>query len=101
MRPASGISSPLSDRSTVVFPDPEGPMSATTWPVCTSRSMERSTSWSPKDFLRPATLSSAPPVTGTAGVVGSVRDIAVQPLLQDRLDGGESQADDPVDQPGL
>src|SRR4051794_21644240 len=96
--PLSGVSRPLSDRSTVVFPDPDGPISATTWPAFTSRSMERSTSWSPKDLRRPATVSRVPSFGAAGGVVGSVRDIAVQPLLQEGLDDGEREADDPVDQ---
>src|SRR3954471_21370416 len=91
MRPASGVSSPLRDRSTVVLPEPEGPISATTAPGRTSRSIERSTSWSPKDLRRPLTLSSGAADAVGGWSAGSVGDIAVEPPLQRGLDGGEEQ----------
>src|SRR5919107_5673314 len=97
IRPLSGVSRPLSERSTVVLPDPEGPRSATTWPCVTSRSIERSTTWSPKALRRPVTDSTGP-LRGPVGTAsGSTGDIAVQPLLESGLTGREEQADHPVD----
>jgi hypothetical protein len=55
MTPASGISRALSERSTVVLPEPDGPMSTVTLPAWTSKSIEWSTSWSPKDLASPRT----------------------------------------------
>src|SRR6185312_13095092 len=88
--PASGFSSPFRQRSTVVLPEPEGPMSASTPPASTERSIDFSTSLAPKDFCNPVTCSN-----------GSVGNIAVQPFLDLRLPGGEDQAEHPVDQRGL
>ena len=47
MTPASAWSSALSVRSTVVLPEPDGPMTAVTVPAGTSNEMPRRTSWSP------------------------------------------------------
>jgi hypothetical protein len=48
--PSSIGSSRLVQRSMVDLPDPEAPMSDTTWPASMSRSMPSRTTRSPKDF---------------------------------------------------
>ena len=48
--PRSGTSSAFSERSTVVLPEPDGPMSTVTEPGPTSRSTPRRTWLSPKDL---------------------------------------------------
>ena len=51
--PSVGISSRLTQRSSVLLPEPEEPMMLITSPFSTERSMPRSTSCSPKVFLSP------------------------------------------------
>ena len=68
--PPSGVSSPFSERSTVVLPEPLGPMSTTTSPRRTSRSIERSTSLSPKDLRRPRAVSSGESSGAACGASG-------------------------------
>src|SRR5690606_21380673 len=84
--PASAISKPFRQRSAVVLPDPEGPISATTSPECTVKSMPLSTWFVPKALWRPVTLSS--------GLLG---DILFKPSFNRVLQGREHQADHPVD----
>src|SRR5687768_4493211 len=104
--PASGVSSPFRERSTVVLPEPEGPMSATTLPRRTSRSMSRSTTLLPNALARLRTLSTGfawgLPVEGgrpgEAPAGGLVGDIAVQSLFEGGLSRGQREANDPVDE---
>ena len=57
-------SSRLIVRQSVDVPDPEGPMTTTTSPVSTARSMSRST-WSvPKCWVTPSRVTSGPPGSG-------------------------------------
>ena len=74
--PASGVSSPLSDRSTVVLPEPLGPMSTTTSPRRTSKStpFERPR-FEPKLFDSPVTCSSGRSSAGAGGASGSRRGV--------------------------
>ncbi len=51
--PLVTFSSPAMIRSSVDFPQPEGPTNTTNSPSFTSRSMPCSTSTVPKDFVRP------------------------------------------------
>jgi len=53
--PALGASSSAMQRSSVLLPEPEGPIRHVTWPWGTSRSMPRSTSASPKRLTRALT----------------------------------------------
>src|SRR6478672_2049113 len=95
--PPSGTSSPFRHRSTVVLPEPEGPIRVTTSPRRTVTSMDLRTSWSPKALRSPRTESSgAESGRPASGWPDSVGDIAVQSLLEDGLSAGEDQADDPV-----
>src|SRR5690606_28195325 len=90
--PWFAVSRPLRQRRSVVLPEPDEPMSATTCPSWTVRSTERSTSCVPNDLRRPRTASSA-----GASVPASARDIPVEPPLDPALTGGQREADDPVD----
>ena len=56
--PASGRSRALSERRTVVLPEPDGPISTVTVPAATSKSTPRSTASSPNDFCSPLTVTS-------------------------------------------
>src|SRR5439155_18780919 len=51
--PAVGASSPATSRSSVVFPEPFGPVTTTKSPEATSRSTPRRTRFAPKRFSRP------------------------------------------------
>ncbi len=64
IRPDVGCSSRLTQRSSVDLPEPEGPITQTTSPVSTWKSMPLSTSWSPNDLCRSC--------TSIAGACGSV-----------------------------
>src|SRR5690554_6162278 len=88
--PASGTSSPLRHLSTVVLPDPLGPINATTSPRWMSRSMPFKTSTSPKRLCSPRTSKTR-----------SSCDMAIQPPLERGLPRREHDADDPVDRGGL
>src|SRR6476660_371366 len=103
--PASGVSSPFSERRTVVLPEPDGPIRATTLPRRTSRSMSRSTTLLPNAFARLRTDSTGLACDAAAWGAGprgsSMGDITVQPPFKDGLPGGERQADHPVDQCSL
>ena len=64
--PAVGSSSPARQRSNVDFPQPDGPITTSTSPRASVRSMPRRTGWAPNRFSRPRTvtsgaLSDAPP----------------------------------------
>src|SRR5665647_3054226 len=105
--PPSATSRPFRQRRTVVLPEPDGPIRASTWPRPTVRSTERSTWLSAKLFCSPRTVRrAAPPSAGGGGSSGSVApgraasvgDIAVQSLLEGALCAGQCQADQPVDQ---
>ena len=48
--PDVGVSSRLTQRSSVDLPEPDGPITQTTWPSSTWKSMPLSTSLSPKDL---------------------------------------------------
>src|SRR4051794_40571976 len=91
--PPSGISSPFRQRSTVVLPEPEGPISTSTWPWSTARSMDLSTWLLPKDLRRPVTVSTRPSLRGSESV-----GIPAQPPFQIGLSAGQDQAEDPVHQ---
>ena len=52
IEPLVGCSRRLMQRSIVDLPEPEGPKTTTTSPLCTSRSMSRRTTLSPKAFWR-------------------------------------------------
>ena len=73
--PLVGVSSRFTQRSSVDLPDPDGPMTHTTWPGSTVRSMPWSTSLSPKDLWRSAismacVMASSPcaPPAGRRGI---------------------------------
>ena len=89
MTPASAWSSALSVRSTVVLPEPDGPITAVTVPAGTSNEMPLSTSRSP-NALR------------TSRTVEQIRFVAVighvpfQSRLQPALDERQDHADHPV-----
>src|SRR3954471_23435432 len=101
--PPSGISSPFRQRSTVVLPEPDGPISTSTWPWSTARSMDLSTWLLPKDLRRPVTVSTRPPEgdvpcpSSLLRGLGSV-GIPAQPPFQIGLSAGQGQAEDPVHQ---
>src|SRR6187431_2294918 len=106
MTPASGVSSPLRERSTVVLPDPLGPMSTTTSPRRTSNSTPLRTRFAPKLFETPVTCSkgrSSAAEGGASGspAAGSVGDIAIEPPLDHSLPRREDETEQPVDQSGL
>ena len=58
MVPAWIVSSRLIVRHSVDLPAPDGPMTTTTSPASTSRSMSVSTSRSPKDLVTPSSTTS-------------------------------------------
>src|SRR5262249_30194760 len=72
-RPPSGRSNPAISRSSVVFPDPDGPSSVKNSPERTVRSVSASATTSPYRFLSPATWTAAdaaarsPEAAGCAG----------------------------------
>src|SRR5262245_65314731 len=71
--PASGGSSPVSTRSSVVLPAPDGPSSATTCPRGTTRSRAFRTGRPPKDRVNPRSSTAAGwPVTPVACSTGEV-----------------------------
>ena len=76
-RPLVGGSSWLMQRSSVLLPDPLGPMIAITSPVCNVRSMSSSTSCVPKRLCTASSCSSAPP-RPTAGGGGGGETSGIQ-----------------------
>ena len=65
--PPLGSSSRLMQRSSVLLPEPEGPMMKTSSRSLTERSMPFKTSVAPKLFLRPAMRSIAMPGSSRRG----------------------------------
>ena len=55
--PSSTVSSRLMQRSRLDLPDPDAPISVTTWCSATSRSIDRSTVWVPNRLTTPSQLS--------------------------------------------
>src|SRR5687768_11329834 len=103
--PDSGVSSPLRHRSTVVLPEPLGPISTTTSPRRTSKSTPATTRLVPKLFWSPVTCSNGRSSGGAGGASGSplwgsVGDIAVQPPFDHALPRRQDEAEQPVDEGG-
>ena len=92
--PLVGTSSRLTHRSSVDLPDPDGPMTQTTSPRSTLRSMPRRTSFLPNRLVSPWTTTAGPapcvPVTRTLSVAG----------LEPPCDEAERDRDDQIAQTG-
>src|SRR5262245_58506799 len=67
IEPADGSSRRLQQRSSVLLPEPDGPITNTNSCACTARSMPCSTSVSPKDLRRPR-------MSRIGGLSGGIRD---------------------------
>ena len=72
--PLVGVSSMLTQRSSVDLPEPDGPMTQTTWPVLTWKSMPFSTSLSPKYLWSSCT-----------SIAAVVRSVVISGPLSERL----------------
>ena len=92
--PEVGSSSRLTQRSRVDLPDPDGPMTQTTWPWSTWKSMPLSTSLSPKYLCRSRT-SMAGPGRALVLVTGSPRSLGAS--FEPRHEPGERERDDQVE----
>ena len=82
IRPSSGGSSRLTQRSSVLLPEPLGPITQTTEPFGTTRSIPRSTWRSPKRLCTPCSSSigwDSEAVTSSAYAVASPRWVRAWP----------------------
>ncbi|MNJ70745.1 hypothetical protein D3C77_672250 [compost metagenome] len=77
-------------RSSVVLPEPLGPMIATTSPAATCRSMPLSTLWPLKLLLR----------LRTSIMASGIPTVSVDPCFQAVLHTGKTGGEHPVDQRG-